>query len=75
MHLLWHLRTGDLCCEVTENTFNMIMNSLDAHGEEDFIQINDSRFDDSTAKLVKRSEILGFECRETALLKYTEGKL
>ena len=75
MHILWHLRTGDLCCEVTENTFGKIMNAIGTYEENAFIQINDSRFDDSTAKLVKKSEIVGFECRETALLKYTEGKL
>ena len=74
MHVLWHLRTGDQCCEVTENSFNMIMTAIGTCDEDEFIQINDSRFDNSTAKLVKRSEILGFECRETALLKYTEGK-
>lgn len=75
MHILWHLRTGDLCCEVTENSFKSIMKSLDTTEEEAYIQINDARFDNSTAKLVKRSEILGFECRETMLLKYTEGKI
>ena len=74
MHILWHLRTGDLCCEVTVSSFTQIMDALGTRKEDDFIQINDARFDNSTAKLVKRSEIIGVECRETALLKYMEGK-
>lgn len=73
MHVLWHLKGKDICCEMSENTFRTIMDSF-LPSNEGFVQINDARFDNSTAKFVKKDEIIGFDVPELPMLKYLERK-
>ena len=75
MRVIWHLRDADIECNMTENSFERAMTALETEEDDAYIQINDSRFDDSVAKFVKRSEILGFACPETAILRYEGGRI
>ena len=59
---------------MTENSFKRIMNVLNDSADSSYIQINDPRFNDGNVIYMKKSEILGWKCPETALLRYLEAE-
>ena len=70
MEVVWLLKNEEKRVILTENSFRNSIDSVLGAKDDDFIRINDSRFDGGTALYLKKSEILGWRCPESAMQKY-----
>lgn len=66
MRVTWYLKSrDDLSVTITRNTLRNILMSL--AGEEEMVQVNDPRFSNGTAILIRKEEIAGLECPSSEL--------
>lgn len=74
MEVTWILNNGERRVILTTNSFSEAMRCLERASDGDFVRINDPRFDEGNAEFIKKSEILGWRCPETAILRHLKAK-
>lgn len=74
MEVIWTLKNGEKRVILTENSFKNAMRNVLRAGNDDFVQLNDPRFDGGTVFYIKKSEILGWRCPGSAMQRYLRAR-